>query len=70
MKAFQRYRELFAPFVCAKQKVALRFASVFAPESSIALFLRNQAMNLLRVHWFADLIFARDIKDNLALPEY
>lgn len=65
-----RYQELFAPFVYAKQKAALRFSRVFAPKSSFTLFVRNQILNLLRMHWFANLILARDLRDNLALPEY
>jgi len=69
-KAFQRYQELFAPFVSAEQKAALRFADLFAPKSSFALFVRNQILNLLRAHWFADLMLARELQDNLALPEY
>ena len=68
--AFGRYQKLFAPFIEAKQKAALRFAGVFAPKSKMSLFIRNQIMNLLRVRWVADLAFARDFKDSLNLPEY
>jgi len=68
--AFKQYQEIFAPFIAAKQKAALRFAGVFAPKSRTALFLRNQVMNLLTVPWIADLTFARDLRDNLVLPEY
>lgn len=69
-QAFRRYEQLFAPFIAAKQKAALRFAGMFAPKSKMALFLRNQVMNLLTLPWVADLTFARDFRDNLVLPEY
>ena len=68
--AFRRYQELYSPFILAKQKAALRFAGVFAPKSKTALFVRNQVINLLTVHWVAELAFARDLRDNLVLPEY
>jgi len=57
-------------FIAAKQRAALRLAGAFTPKSKTALFLRNQVMNLLTVPWIADLTFARDFRDNLALPEY
>jgi hypothetical protein len=49
--AFQRYQDLFAPFVLKKQQAALRFAGYFAPRSKLSLFVRNQVMNLLRIPW-------------------
>jgi 2-polyprenyl-6-methoxyphenol hydroxylase-like FAD-dependent oxidoreductase len=63
--AFKRYQEIFAPFIAAKQRAALRLAGAFTPKSKTALFLRNQVMNLLTVPWVADLTFARDFRDNL-----
>jgi hypothetical protein len=36
----------------------------------MSLVLRNQVMNLLSVPWVANLTFARDLRDNLVLPEY
>jgi len=68
--AFKRYQETFAPFIAAKQKAALRLAGFFAPKSRMSLVLRNQVMNLLSVPWVANLTFARDLRDNLVLPEY
>ncbi len=65
-----RYQELFAPFVRDKQKAALRFAGLLAPKSKMALFVRNQVMNLLRIPWVADRSFASDLTDRLALPDY
>ena len=65
-----RYQELFAPFVQDKQKAALRFAGLLAPKSKMALFVRNQVMNLLRIPWVADRSFASDLTDRLTLPDY
>jgi len=70
VQAFDRYQKLFAPFVQAKQKAALRFAGFFAPKSKAALFVRNQAMNLLRIPWVANFTIAGEITDKLTLPRY
>ena len=67
-EAFRRYQNLFGPFVLAKQKAALRFAGSFAPQSKLALLLRNQLFNLMAVRWIADLAVGRDLADNIALP--
>lgn len=69
-KAFERYQELFGPFVLMKQEAALRFAGYFAPKSKASLFMRNQAMNLMRIPWIADFVVGRDIADKIALPRY
>ena len=69
-KGLARYQELVAPFVEEKQKAALRFAGLIAPKTKVALFLRNQVMNLLRIPWVADRSFASDFTDRLALPDY
>ncbi|MFZ0760289.1 MAG: FAD-binding domain [Candidatus Sulfotelmatobacter sp.] len=68
--AFQRYQDLFAPFVFAKQKAALRFAGSFAPKSKLTLFLRNQIFNLMAIPWVADLAVGRDLADRIAIPDY
>ncbi len=68
--AFERYQELFGPFVLKKQNAAPRFANIFAPRSKFALFLRNQIMNLLTVPWIADLAVGRDLADKITIPDY
>ncbi len=67
--AFARYHKLFAPFVRAKQKAALRSAGSFAPRSKLAIVLRNQVINLMRIQWVADRVFG-DFTDEIVLPEY
>jgi len=69
-QAFQRYQALFGPFVLKKQQAALRFAGYFAPSSKLALFVRNQMMNLMRIGWIADRVVGGDIADRIALPTY
>lgn len=68
--AFTRYRNLFGPFVQQKQDAALGFARAFAPKSKLALFLRNQVFNLLRVPWIATLAVKSSVADNIQLPDY
>ena len=68
--AFARYQELFAPFIEMKQKAALRLAGFFAPKSKLALFARNQIMNLMRLPFAAELAMGRDMVDKIAIPDY
>ncbi len=68
--AFRRYQELFGPFVLKKQQAALRFAGYFAPRSKLSLWVRNQMMNLMRIHWIADLVVGGDIADKITIPQY
>lgn len=68
--AFQRYQNLFGPFVLGKQKAALRFAGSFAPKSKFSLFLRNQIFNLISHPWIANLALGSGLSDNIRLPDY
>ena len=68
--AFAKYQELFAPFVRQKQDAALRLRVLFGPKSKLAMFVRNQVMNLVRIPWIARAAFSRDLVDKIALPEY
>ncbi len=70
VETFRRYQDLFAPFVLRKQKAALRFASAFAPQSTLSLWLRNQVFRLMAVPWIADLAVGRDLADRIVLPNY
>jgi 2-polyprenyl-6-methoxyphenol hydroxylase-like FAD-dependent oxidoreductase len=68
--AFRRYQELFGPFVAMKQRAALGFAGLFGPKSRMALFVRNQLMNLMKLPWIADLAMGRGLADKIVIPEY
>jgi 2-polyprenyl-6-methoxyphenol hydroxylase-like FAD-dependent oxidoreductase len=68
--AFQRYQNLFAPFVAKKQKAAEWFAGGFAPKSAFGLFLRNKMFSAMNIKWIANLIAGRDFMDKIELPQY
>jgi 2-polyprenyl-6-methoxyphenol hydroxylase-like FAD-dependent oxidoreductase len=68
--AFRKYQETFGPFIQDKQDTALRMAGTFAPKSTLALFVRNRVMNLLRFPWVADLAIGRGLEDRIVLPDY
>ena len=70
IRAFGLYQKQFAPFVLHKQKVAMRFASLFGPKSRFSLLLRNQVFNLLRVDWIANRVFGRNFMDEIQLDGY
>jgi hypothetical protein len=42
--AFRAYEVLLRPYIAAKQRGAVRFASSFAPKTRWGLFLRNQVI--------------------------
>jgi 2-polyprenyl-6-methoxyphenol hydroxylase-like FAD-dependent oxidoreductase len=69
-RAFQRYQDIFGPFVARKQKAAVKFAGSFAPRTALGLFFRNQVVKLMSVPWIADLAAGRDLTDKLSLPDY
>jgi hypothetical protein len=58
------------PFLRQKQESAKKFASPFAPGSTLGLTVRNLAMMLLRIPLFADLLIGRDLRDDIELPDY
>ncbi|HEX7029914.1 MAG TPA: FAD-binding domain [Gammaproteobacteria bacterium] len=69
-EAFRRYQERLGPFIAKKQQAAEKFAGAFAPRTAVGLFFRNQVTRLLDIPWIADLAIGRDLKDNIALPDY
>jgi 2-polyprenyl-6-methoxyphenol hydroxylase-like FAD-dependent oxidoreductase len=69
-QAFQRYQDLFGPFVLGKQNSALRFAGSFAPKSKFSLFLRNQIFNLFAHPWIANRVLGMGMADRIDLPNY
>jgi 2-polyprenyl-6-methoxyphenol hydroxylase-like FAD-dependent oxidoreductase len=68
--AFARYQERLMPFLRRKQESAARFASSFAPKSSVGLVFRNLVTRLLRIPLVADFFIGRDLRDDLVLPDY
>lgn len=68
--ALERYQAVFAPVIRSKQQAATRFAGAFAPESRIALWLRNRIFDLLNIGWVGNLALRRDLTDSITLPSY
>lgn len=69
-RAFAAYDALLRSFVTAKQKAALGFRGFFAPQTTIALKVRNVAVHALAIRFFAERLLARSLHDDLELPEY
>jgi 2-polyprenyl-6-methoxyphenol hydroxylase-like FAD-dependent oxidoreductase len=68
--AFRNYELELRNFTERKQKSALNFASFFAPRTSRGLWLRDQALRLLRIRTLAYLLAGRSLKDDFILPDY
>jgi 2-polyprenyl-6-methoxyphenol hydroxylase-like FAD-dependent oxidoreductase len=69
-RAFAAYDERLRPFVTAKQKAALRLRAFFAPRNTLALKMRNVAVNALSLRFLAKRLMAPSLADDLELPEY
>jgi 2-polyprenyl-6-methoxyphenol hydroxylase-like FAD-dependent oxidoreductase len=69
-RAFAAYDARLRSFVTAKQQAALRFRSFFAPQTSLALKVRNLAVNALSLQFFAKRFLALSLRDDLELPKY
>lgn len=68
--ALARYQERLMPFLKRKQESAAKFASSFAPKSAFGLTFRNLVSRLLRLPFLAEVLFGRDLRDDIKLPEY
>lgn len=68
--AFEAYEARLRPFLEAKQKSALAFASSFAPKTEFGIWLRNVATHLLVIPPLADLLIGSSVKDDFDLPDY
>ncbi len=69
-RAFAAYDARLDSFVAAKQKAAVRLRGFFAPETALALGLRNVAVHALSVPFLAKRLLASSLHDDLELPEY
>jgi 2-polyprenyl-6-methoxyphenol hydroxylase-like FAD-dependent oxidoreductase len=68
--AFRRYEERLRPFIEGKQRSAERFASSFAPKTSLGVWLRNQAVRLMAIPGVAGILMGRTLSDDFDLPHY
>ncbi len=67
-QAFTQYQDALMPFVRSKQESAAKFASSFAPTTSIGIAFRDAVTRLMRVPLIANYFIGRDLRDNLRLP--
>jgi 2-polyprenyl-6-methoxyphenol hydroxylase-like FAD-dependent oxidoreductase len=70
LTAFARYQERLIPFLKRKQASAARFASSFAPTSTLGLRVRDLVTRLFRIPLVADLFIGRGLRDDIALADY
>jgi 2-polyprenyl-6-methoxyphenol hydroxylase-like FAD-dependent oxidoreductase len=68
--AFAWYQERLMPVLIRKQATAARFASSFAPRTALGVTFRNLVTRLLGVYFFAKLLFGRELRDAVDLPDY
>ena len=68
--AFARYQERMMPFLQRKQASAARFASSLVPQTALGITARNLVTRLLGVPSVAQYFIARDLRDDIALPDY
>ena len=68
--ALEAYEARFRPYVEAKQRMALRFASSFAPTSRVSMLVRNAVLDLMNVPWLGDRIIAAMLHTGFTLPLY
>jgi 2-polyprenyl-6-methoxyphenol hydroxylase-like FAD-dependent oxidoreductase len=68
--AFARYERRLMPFVKRKQASASKFASSFAPRTSLGIAFRNVVTNLMRVPFIAEAFVGSDLRDDVELPDY
>lgn len=68
--AFARYERGLMPFLRRKQATAHRFASSFAPRTSVGIRFRSLVAGLLRIPLVAETFLTRDLRDAVALPDY
>ena len=68
--AFARYEQRLMPFVKRKQESAARFASSFAPRTSVGITFRNAVTKLMGVPFIAEFFVGRGLRDDIELPDY
>jgi 2-polyprenyl-6-methoxyphenol hydroxylase-like FAD-dependent oxidoreductase len=65
--AFHSYEATLRPLITHKQRSARRFASAFAPKTSLGLWTRNQATKLLAIPALTDRVIRREFSDDAGL---
>lgn len=69
-QALAMYENRLRSFVLEKQNAALRFRAFFAPQTLLALKVRNLAIRSMSVRFFAKRFISRSLHDGFELPDY
>ncbi len=69
-EAFTRWQARMLPFLAAKQRSAAKFASSFAPRTTLGVAFRDRVSRLLRIPLFANWLVGRAVHDDIELPDY
>ena len=69
-RAFQAYEARLRPFIDGKQASAKKLISVFATKTRPGIWFRNLALRAMNFHPLADLLLARNVRDEFELPDY
>lgn len=68
--AFAAYESRLRPFIEAKQRAAVSFASAFAPRTRLGLHFRNLVTRAMDLPLVTKLAVGRSLRDDLVLPRY
>lgn len=70
LRAFDAYETRLRPFIDDKQASAEKFLSFFATRTTLGIWFRNLAMRTMNVPAVADWFLARELRDDIELPDY
>ena len=68
--AFERYENIFKPFIGDKQKIAQGFAKSFVPQSKFGIWIRNIGIRLMFFDFVSKMFVRPFIDDKLKLNVY
>jgi 2-polyprenyl-6-methoxyphenol hydroxylase-like FAD-dependent oxidoreductase len=69
-QAFAGYQRRMMPFLKHKQESVVKFASSFAPKSSLAITIRDKVSWLLRIPFIENYLIGRSLHDDFKLHDY
>jgi 2-polyprenyl-6-methoxyphenol hydroxylase-like FAD-dependent oxidoreductase len=70
LAAFARYEELLMPLLRRKQASAAKFATALAPRTAFGIAFRNIVTQLFRFPFILDYFLGRELRNEIALPDY
>jgi 2-polyprenyl-6-methoxyphenol hydroxylase-like FAD-dependent oxidoreductase len=70
LRAFDAYESRLRPFLERKQASAKKFLSFFATRTNLGIWFGNLAMRTMNIPAAAEWFFARNLRDDIELPDY